>query len=160
MSHVIARSDVVGSLLRPPALVAARKAREAGSIGPGELKKVEDSAVDAAVAMQEAAGLDVVTDGEFRRYAFYGHLIDSVDGFDRTGGWAIPFRDESGEELVLRRPVVVEKLHWQRSLCGEEWTYLRARAKKTGKVTLLSAQQTAAYYDPEKSKGAYKTRDE
>jgi 5-methyltetrahydropteroyltriglutamate--homocysteine methyltransferase len=160
MSHVIARSDVVGSLLRPPALVAARKAYEAGSIGPAELKKVEDSAVDAAVAMQEAAGLDVVTDGEFRRYAFYGHLIDSVDGFDRTGGWAIPFRDEAGEELVLRRPVVVEKLRWQRSLCGEEWTYLRARAKKVGKVTLLSAQQTAAYYDPEKSKGAYQTRDE
>jgi 5-methyltetrahydropteroyltriglutamate--homocysteine methyltransferase len=156
---VIARSDVVGSLLRPPALVAARKAREAGSISSAELKKVEDSAVTVAVAMQEAAGLDVVTDGEFRRYAFYGHLIDSVDGFDRTGGWAIPFRDESGEELVLRRPVVVEKLRWQRSLCGEEWTYLRARANKTGKVTLLSAQQTAAYYDPEKSKGAYKTRD-
>jgi methionine synthase II (cobalamin-independent) len=157
---VIARSDVVGSLLRPPALVAARKAHEAGSIGAAELKKVEDSAIDVAVGMQEGAGLDVVTDGEFRRYAFYGHLIDSVDGFDRTGGWAIPFRDESGEELVLRRPVVVEKLRWQRSLCGEEWTYLRARAKKIGKVTLLSAQQTAAYYDPEKSKSAYKTRDE
>ena len=94
---VIARSDVVGSLLRPPALVAARKAREAGSISSAELKKVEDSEVTVAVAMQEAAGLDVVTDGEFRRYAFYGHLIDSVDGFDRTGGWAIPFRDESGE---------------------------------------------------------------
>jgi 5-methyltetrahydropteroyltriglutamate--homocysteine methyltransferase len=156
---VIARSDVVGSLLRPPALVAARKAREAGSLSSAELKKVEDSAVTVAVALQESAGLDVVTDGEFRRYAFYGHLIDSVDGFDRTGGWAIPFRDESGEELVLRRPVVVEKLRWQRSLCGEEWTYLRARANKTGKVTLLSAQQTAAYYDPEKSKGAYKTRD-
>jgi 5-methyltetrahydropteroyltriglutamate--homocysteine methyltransferase len=157
--EVIARSDVVGSLLRPPALVAARKAHEAGSIGGAELKKVEDESVDAAVALQEAAGLDVVTDGEFRRYAFYGHLIDSVDGFDRTGGWAIPFRNEAGEELVLRRPVVVEKLHWRRSLCGEEWTYLRARAKTTGKVTLLSAQQAAAYYDPEKSKGAYPTRD-
>jgi 5-methyltetrahydropteroyltriglutamate--homocysteine methyltransferase len=156
---VIARSDVVGSLLRPPALVASRKAHESGSIGSAELKKVEDAAVDAAIAMQEAAGLDVVSDGEFRRFAFYGHLIDSVEGFDRTGGWAIPFRDESGEELVLRRPVVVEKLKWRRSLCGEEWTYLRARAKKTGKVTLLSAQQAAAYYDPEKSKGAYQTRD-
>ena len=157
---MIARSDVVGSLLRPPALVAARKAHEGGSIGAAELKKVEDQAIDAAVALQEGAGLDVVTDGEFRRYAFYGHLIDAIDGFDRTGGWAIPFRDEAGEELVLRRPVVVEKLRWRRSLCGEEWTYLRARARKTGKVTLLSAQQAAAYYDPEKSKGAYPTRDE
>ena len=157
---MIARSDVVGSLLRPPGLVAARRAHEGGSIGAPELKKVEDQAIDAAVALQEGAGLDVVTDGEFRRYAFYGHLIDAIDGFDRTSGWAIPFRDEAGEELVLRRPVVVEKLRWRRSLCGEEWTYLRARARKTGKVTLLSAQQAAAYYDPEKSKGAYPTRDE
>ena len=157
---MIARSDVVGSLLRPAALVAARKAYESGSIGAPELKKVEDHAIDAAVALQEGAGLDVVTDGEFRRYAFYGHLIDAVDGFDRTGGWAIPFRDEAGEELVLSRPVVVEKLRWRRSLCGEEWTYLRARTRVTGKVTLLSAQQAAAYYDPVKSKGAYPTRDE
>jgi len=63
---LIAHSDVVGSLLRPPALVAARKAHGAGSIGAAELKKVEDSEVDLAIAGQESAGLDVVTDGEFR----------------------------------------------------------------------------------------------
>ena len=116
---------------------------EAGELDPAGLKRAEDSAIDAAVRMQEEAGLDVVTDGEFRRYAFYGHLVEAVDGFDRLGGWAIPFRDETGDELVLRRPVVVEKLRWRRSLCGEEWTYLRARARGTGKVTLLSAQQAA-----------------
>ena len=103
--------------------------------------------------------IDVVTDGEMRRYAFYGHLIEALDGFDRLGGWAIPFRDETGEELVLRRPVVVEKLRWRRSMCAEEWTYLRARSTRPGKVTMLSAQQAAAYYDPEKSKGAYATRE-
>ncbi len=65
-------------------------------------------------------------DGELRRYAFYGHLIDSLSGFDKLGGWAIPFRDESGEELILLRPVVVEKLQWKRSMCAEEWVYFRA----------------------------------
>src|SRR5690242_16856091 len=44
-------------------------------------------------------------------------------------------------------------------MCGEEWTFLRSVAGHPGKVTMLSAQQAAAYYDPEKSKDAYPTRD-
>jgi 5-methyltetrahydropteroyltriglutamate--homocysteine methyltransferase len=156
---VTIRSDVVGSLLRPPYLVQAREALDAGRIGLREFKKTEDRAVDEAVALQEAAGLDVVTDGEFRRYAFFGHLIDAVEGFDKFGGWAIPFHDEQGKELVFKRPVVVEKLRWRRSMCAEEFVYMRARAARPTKVTLISTQQAAAYYDPEKSKGAYPTRD-
>ena len=94
------RGDVVGSLLRPPYLVEARTAREAGRLAPAAFKRVEDRAVDEAVALQDAAGLDVVSDGELRRYAFFGHLVDAVDGFDKFGGWAIPFRDDEGGELV------------------------------------------------------------
>src|SRR5438128_5961762 len=44
-------------------------------------------------------------------------------------------------------------------MCAEEWTYLRGRTSHPAKVTLISAQQAAAYYDPEKSRGAYPTRD-
>src|SRR5262245_30705413 len=103
------RSDVVGSLLRSESLKRAREMFAAGEIGEKEFKCIEDLAVDQAIALQARAGLDVITDGEMRRYAFYGHLIDAVDGFDRTGGWAIPFRDEKGERLTLKRPVVVSK---------------------------------------------------
>jgi 5-methyltetrahydropteroyltriglutamate--homocysteine methyltransferase len=124
-----------------------------------EFKAVEDAAVRTAIELQQQAGIDVVTDGELRRYAFYGHLIDAFDGFDREGGWAIPFRDEKGDQLILKRPVVVNRLRWKRSMCGEEWTFLRSVAARPGKVTMLSAQQAAAYYDPEKSKDAYPTRD-
>jgi len=153
------RSDVIGSLLRPPELKAARERFDRGELSPAALKQVEDRAVDEAVQLQEAAGLDVVTDGELRRYAFFGHLIDALDGFDKLGGWAIPFHNEAGEQLVFKRPVVVEKLRWRRSMCAEELTYLRARTNKPTKVTLISSQQAAAYYDPEKSTGAYPTRD-
>jgi 5-methyltetrahydropteroyltriglutamate--homocysteine methyltransferase len=156
---VVIRSDVVGSLLRPPELVRARESLEAGGMSPAEFKRVEDRAVDEAILLQEAAGLDVITDGEQRRYAFFGHLIEALDGFDRSGGWAIPFRNEAGEELNFKRPVVVEKLSWRRSMCGEEFAYLRARASRPIKVTLISTQQAAAYYDPERSAGAYPTRD-
>ncbi len=151
--------EVVGSLLRPTYLAEARKQFEAGQLSAADFKAIEDRAVNEAIALQEAAGIEVITDGELRRYAFYGHLIESLDGFDKLGGWAIPFRDETGEQLVLQRPVVVEKLKWKHSMGAEEWVYLRGHASRPGKVTLLSAQQAAAYYDPEKSKGAYATRD-
>lgn len=149
------RSDVVGSLLRPAYLKEARENYESGKISAAEFKRVEDRAVDEAIDLQTRAGLDVITDGEMRRYAFYGHLIDAVEGFDKLGGWAIPFRDEKGEELVLQRPVVVSKLRRKRPLCAEEYTYLRARSQRPGKTTMISAQQAAAYYDKEKSKAAY-----
>jgi 5-methyltetrahydropteroyltriglutamate--homocysteine methyltransferase len=152
-------SEVVGSLLRPPYLMEARKQHENGQISAAEFKAVEDRAVNESIALQEQAGIDVITDGEMRRYAFYGHLIDSLEGFDKFGGWAIPFHDEAGEQLVLKRPVVVEKLQWKRSMCSEEWVYLRSRKSHAGKVTMISAQQAAAYYDPQKSKGAYATQD-
>jgi 5-methyltetrahydropteroyltriglutamate--homocysteine methyltransferase len=152
-------SEVVGSLLRPTYLVEARKQYETGQLSADKFKAIEDRAVNEAIALQENAGIDVITDGELRRYAFFGHLIDSLDGFDKFGGWAIPFVDESGEKLVLKRPVVVEKLRWKRSMCAEEWVYLRAKKNHPGKVTMISAQQAAAYYDPEKSAGAYPTRD-
>ncbi len=153
------RSEGIGSLLRPRYLADAREAHEAGRLGPAEFKRIEDRAVDAAVAVQEAAGLDVVTDGEQRRYAFFGHLVEALDGFDRYGGWAIPFRNEQGEQLVFKRPVVVEKLRWRRSTSSEQISHLRARARRPAKTTLISAQQAAAYYDPERSKAAYATRD-
>jgi len=156
---MIARSDVVGSLLRPPALLEAREGVAAGRLSPAEFKRIEDRAVDEAVALQEAARLDVITDGEQRRYAFFGHLIEALDGFDRLGGWAIAFHNEAGEELTFKRPVVVERLRWRRSMCAEEFSYLRARSRRPLKVTLVSTQQAAAYYEPERSAGAYSTRD-
>lgn len=153
------RSDVVGSLLRPEYLKQAREQRQSHALGAAAFKQIEDRAVDEAVELQSSTGLDVITDGEMRRYAFYGHFIDAIEGFDKYGGWAIPFRDEQGHELVLKRPVVVAPLRRVRPLCTEEFVYLRARAGRPVKVTLINAQQAAAYYDAEKSKGAYATID-
>lgn len=152
-------SEVIGSLLRPGYLVDARKQFESRQLSAADFKVIEDHAVNEAIALQENAGIDVITDGELRRYAFYGHLVDALDGFDKYGGWAIPFRDETGEQLILKRPVVVERLRWRRSMCSEEWVYLRSRKSHVGKVTMISAQQAAAYYDPVKSRSAYASRD-
>jgi methionine synthase II (cobalamin-independent) len=152
-------SDVVGSLLRPAYLLNARAELERGRLTPAAFKVIEDRAVLEAVALQESAKLDVVTDGELRRYAFFGHLVDALEGFNKYSGWSITFRDEAGHEAPLERPVVVEKLKWRRQMAVEEFTYLRGRTSRPVKVTLISAQQAAAYYDPAKSSAAYATRD-
>src|SRR5271154_7118794 len=162
---LVYRSDVVGSLLRPAYLKEARDQFAARKLSDAAFKQVEDRAVDECIDLQIRTGLEVITDGEVRRYAFYGHLIDAVEGFDKYGGWAIPFRDDKGEQLVLPRPVVGSKLPRKRPLCAEELTYVRARSrhpaniagvkttgvKTTVKTTMISAQQAAAYYDSKKS---------
>ena len=139
----------------PAYLKEARDRHESGKLSEAEFKRVEDRAVNEAIDTQTRVDLEVMTDGEMRRYAFYGHLIDAVEGFDKFGGWAIPFRNEKGEELVLPRPVVVSKLRRKRPLCAEEFTYMRARTDRAAKTTMISAQQAAAYYDGNKSSGAY-----
>src|SRR5947209_5284847 len=110
------RSDVVGSLLRPAFLLDAREKLERNELTPAAFKAIEDRAVDDAVAMQQQAGLDVVTDGEMRRYAFFGHLVEALEGFEKFAGWSITFRDGEGHETALRRPVVVDKLKWRRQM--------------------------------------------
>jgi 5-methyltetrahydropteroyltriglutamate--homocysteine methyltransferase len=156
---MIPRSDVVGSLLRPEYLREAQGQLERGALTPAAYKQVEDRAVDEAVALQQNAGLDVITDGEMRRYAFFGHLVEALEGFDKYAGWSITFHDDEGHEANVQRPVVVSKLTWKRQMAVEEFTYLRGRTRVPAKVTLLSAQQASAYYEPDKSKSAYATRD-
>jgi 5-methyltetrahydropteroyltriglutamate--homocysteine methyltransferase len=66
----IPRSDVVGSLLRPAYLRETRQGVHEGRVSAAELHAAEDRAVREAIALQEAAGLDVITDGEFRRQSW------------------------------------------------------------------------------------------
>ena len=60
---IAARSEVIGSLLRPDYLSQAREQLERGELDPAGFKRLEDRAVDEAIALQEAAGIDVITDG-------------------------------------------------------------------------------------------------
>ncbi len=156
------RSDVIGSLLRPEYLKEARQRLAAGEISDPGFKRIEDRAVDEAVDLQLRSGVDVITDGEMRRYAFFGHFVDAMEGFDKLGGKQITYRNGEGEKHSYARPVVVGPLKPRRHLCAEEFSYMRVRAGgsgKTIKTTLINAQQAASYYEPEKSKDAYPTVD-
>src|SRR5204863_10074527 len=67
---ITAHTDVVGSLVRPVALRKARDDRKTGRLSHAQFKSIEDGAVDEAVSLPEAVGLDIVTDGEMRRLSF------------------------------------------------------------------------------------------
>jgi methionine synthase II (cobalamin-independent) len=155
-----AHADVVGSLLRPPELLEARGRLERGELGPPEFKRIEDRAVDAAIRLQEDAGLEVVTDGEMRRLSFQSQLTEAVEGF---GEWDLDaflwgewHGDEVGDATIERPPIaVLGRLRRRRFLSAEEFTYARARTDRVVKVTLPSPSLFANFYDPERSRDAY-----
>ena len=161
---ISARADVVGSLLRPPELLQAQQEHAAGRQSDAEFKAIEDAAVDQAIAWQEDAGLDVVTDGEMRRLSFQSQLTQAVDGFGEWDIDAFLWGDWHGDAAVGdwqgERPAglgVVDKLRRKRHLSAEEFVYLRARATRTPKVTLPSPSLFANFWSPERSSAAYAT---
>jgi 5-methyltetrahydropteroyltriglutamate--homocysteine methyltransferase len=134
MSNVV-RADTVGSLLRPDYLLRARAQAEAGQLAPADYKRIEDRAVDQAIAMQEGAGLDVVSDGELRRHTFIDQLVEAVVGLTpdpASDHIPVPFHDESGgEQSVFKIPLsVTEKLTRRRMMTTEEFAYARGVARR------------------------------
>src|SRR5204862_8290847 len=132
---VTAHTDVVGSLLRPAELLEARERYDRGELSAPDFKRIEDAAVDAAVALQEEAGIDVITDGEMRRLSFQSGLPDAVDGFGEVPIEAYLWGDWHGEGAVgdhaTDRPPrlgVREPLRRRRPIAAEGCTYLRSRA--------------------------------
>jgi 5-methyltetrahydropteroyltriglutamate--homocysteine methyltransferase len=162
---VTAHADHVGSLLRPPELLAARRAFAAGELDPPAFKAIEDRAVLDVVRLQEEAGMPVVTDGELRRESFQSELVAAVDGFEGVtidawlwGAW---HSDELGDKTVERPAdmAVVDRLHKRRNLAAEELTFLRAHTDRIAKVTLPSPTLFANLYSAERSAAAYPTFD-
>ncbi len=157
-----ARSDVVGSLLRPRELVEARERLERGELTPADFKRVEDRAVDEALVLQEEAGLDVVTDGEMRRLSFQSQMTEAVEGF---GAWDLDAflwgrweSEELGELVVERPPLAVEgRLRRRRFLSAEELAYARGRTDKVLKVTLPSPSLFANFWDAGHAPAEYPT---
>src|SRR5215813_13612612 len=131
---ITAHTDVVGSLLRPVALRKARDDWVAGRFNHAQFKSIEDRAVDEAVSLQEAAGLDIVTDGEMRRLSFQSPMTEAVDGF---GAWDL------------------NAFLWGHWHGGGEVVEQRRRTSRVAKVTLPSPGLFVNFWSPERSKSAY-----
>jgi 5-methyltetrahydropteroyltriglutamate--homocysteine methyltransferase len=128
------RADHVGSFLRPAALKEARAKREKGAITAAELKAVEDREIENIVQKQEQLGLQLATDGEFRRswwhFDFLGRL-DGVEIYEAEQG--IQFRGVQTKAQGLR---VVGKLGFSNHPMLEHFKFLKAHTKVMPKMTI------------------------
>ena len=140
------RADHVGSLLRPPSLLEARRLREAGQVDDDALHLAEDAAIADAVRAQEDAGIDVVTDGEFRRGDFRTGFVDAVDGMTEQT-WDMPWHTSEGAaRLPSTTWVVTGRLRQRERLAGREAGYLLGLTGAPVKVTLIAPGFLAARF--------------
>jgi 5-methyltetrahydropteroyltriglutamate--homocysteine methyltransferase len=169
----IARADVVGSLLRPQYLLDARNAWRAGRLSEAEMQAAADRAVAEAVALQESAGLDVITDGEYRRYSFMITMgvRDARDGclkgfetVETEAGWMRLWRNPDGTEGGLittetgPRSLVVGKVAPGRDAVAEEFPFLKRAARKARpKFTYPAPSMHRIAWEPAHSGAAYPT---
>ncbi|MCW5773129.1 MAG: 5-methyltetrahydropteroyltriglutamate--homocysteine S-methyltransferase [Rhodospirillaceae bacterium] len=145
------RAEHIGSLLRPEKLLKARAALEgdqyrtvSGSTLFSELKGVEDEAIRDAVSLQESAGLQSITDGEFRRRSWYQDFLLSLGGTaitfvdaSKTISAAMPFEDAKGVEKLPGHLVqVTGKLSRKGGIFTEHFKFLKAATKRTPKATM------------------------
>jgi methionine synthase II (cobalamin-independent) len=136
----VIRADHVGSLLRPEAVLRARGEHTAGRLDLAALRAVEDQAILQALERQRAIGLDVLTDGEFRRGAWQTDLAEAVEGFvpeHIAMEWHGP-RVEADEQRSWAQ-VVGGPLRQVRRITAHETAFLAQHAPGRFKMTLPSA---------------------
>jgi 5-methyltetrahydropteroyltriglutamate--homocysteine methyltransferase len=129
-----ARAEVVGSLLRPPELQAAVAERS----DPAHLGAVADAAIERVVQLQIELGLDVVSDGEFRRWMFLNSFYDAVEGI-ATDRSAVEFTNERGETVILTVPSIEARLAKVDSPAAREAAFVARLTDRPFKVTFPAA---------------------
>ena len=141
------RADHVGSLLRPPELLAARGDAAAGRITPDELRAVEDDAIRDAVRMQEELGLRGVTDGEFRRTSWHMDFIYSLDGITTADDKVkVSFHNEQGDiEFMTPMAHVSSRVGVSQTIFGDAFTFVRECAS-TGVPKLTIPSPSMVHY--------------
>jgi 5-methyltetrahydropteroyltriglutamate--homocysteine methyltransferase len=150
------RSDQVGSLLRTPELLKARADFAEGKVDREYLRYEEDQAILQVIALQTQIGIDVITDGEYRRGAWMTDMADSVDGFVRQS-MTMHWKGPGGGDEPSASYVVGDKLKVRRRLTAEQAAFLKKHAgAKPVKVTIPSPSGfMISSYRPAVSGGAY-----
>jgi 5-methyltetrahydropteroyltriglutamate--homocysteine methyltransferase len=173
---MIARADTIGSLLRPPYLQEARKNAREGKISLAEARAAEDRAIKDAIALQEACGINALTDGEFRRMSFIATIgvrdaeLGPLTGFktlvtdaEWTSLWKYPDGSYGGltlpeDHTKARRSIVVDKIGVKRNIVADEFPFLKANTKGAiAKYTFPAPSWHRIAWDQKHSSDAYPT---
>ena len=147
------RAEHVGSLLRPAKLLQARAAAEgdqyrqvSGPLDFSQLKDLEDDAIADAVRLQESVGLDVVTDGEFRRRSWFQDFLLALSGTGitwvdsaQTVSAALPFQNDTTVEKLPGHIVrVQDKLKRVKGIFTDHFAFLKNITTRTPKISIPS----------------------
>lgn len=131
------RADQVGSLLRPPILKDARARYERGDISDGDLRAVEDSAIEHVIARQAEIGLRSATDGEFRRAMWHFDFLERLDGVESfRSDHGIAFK--GGIETQAKGLRVTGKIGFSTHPMIDHFRFLRDHTDATPKMTIPS----------------------
>jgi 5-methyltetrahydropteroyltriglutamate--homocysteine methyltransferase len=166
------RTDHVGSLLRPEGLKAAFRRRAAGQASDEELKREQDAAIRGVIAKQEAIGLPVLTDGEFRRLNWQVSFSE-VQGWDLWSGSWKKFLQNPGDKAAHETPLqkgddavvsfripATARLRLVENFPLAEYRFLRSVARGPVKITLMGADRVAQMCNIEGSRPHYCGADE
>jgi 5-methyltetrahydropteroyltriglutamate--homocysteine methyltransferase len=151
-----------------------RQAVRDGKATDAELREAEDRAVREGIALQEAAGLDVISDGELRRttwistadplasrtpVAGYGTQTDA-DAWRWATLWRGGATPAAGQGGTTRRTFITERLRVVRDLAETEYAFLQANTRSRTKYTLPAPSWHRVYWHPQYSRDAYPTVDD
>jgi 5-methyltetrahydropteroyltriglutamate--homocysteine methyltransferase len=169
---MILRADLIGGMRRPDHVLDARARRDAGELDDTAFQQILDAAVRDLIGKEEAHGLPILTDGEFRRHNFQESFGGAVSGFDAT-----PYRYERprapaaagsgrietgvtapGPAILNRRPAR-ERLSFVRNLILEEYQFSRSVAHTPVKVTLIGPDRISQRFEWESSHQVYADMD-
>ena len=169
------RADHIGSLLRPDDVLAAHAAQARGEITLERLREIEDEAILMVLELQRQIGLDVLSDGEYRRSSWAGGFPEAVDGYVSSEP-PIPFQwrmpdgldaasaDASVQAVIRSVPqqagrVIGEKIRQVRRLTGHEAPFLHEKAGGPFKITMPAPSYVVARgFKPGVTTEVYPTR--
>lgn len=168
------RADHVGSLLRPPEVLEAHAAHAEGKVSAAQLREIEDKAILLALDLQRQAGLDVLSDGEYRRSSWAGGFPEAVHGYVSSEPpiafqWRMPEgigqdAEDSVQAVIRTVPqqagrVIGERLRQHRPLTGHEAPFLKQHAGGPYKITMPAPSYVVARgFKPGVTTEVYPTR--
>ncbi|MEX2599171.1 MAG: cobalamin-independent methionine synthase II family protein, partial [Dehalococcoidia bacterium] len=139
------RADQVGSYLRPEVVKSAREDFDQGRISREQLREVEDKAILDALQRQKDTGIDVFSDGEFRRSGFQNDVAEAVEGFVLSDTpsvvriWQGGGSEQPKEGGAMR--IVADKLKPHGRFTAEQSAFLKTHSPGPFKMTVPSPNQ-------------------
>ena len=169
-SAILFPTSVIGSLPRPKWVIDQLLKHQAGSLSAEALDASIDKAISFAIALQEAAGIDIISDGEWRRIGYFEVFAQMVEGFQQaeyeTQALAPEHLPDTGlsppQQWTLKefkQALVVERMSYSRPIAAQGAAFLRGNTERQTKVALPSPHMIGGrLWHPAYSSGAYPTR--